>query len=591
MMKRSIAARMGALVTAIMLAFFMILPEIVRAGGDGANEPETVIEEEIPVEEPVEIPVEENVEIPEEQTPEEIPVETPAEETPAEETPEAEVPEESPSPDEEVEAEIPVEEVNPDVPVEGEESDSTLEENQTPEEAVSEEPKQEETQNPEVVVPQEEEGDDTPEETASMKPGLKDPEWSLKTTTVTPVGENGEIPVELTVEDSSGEFTIEGDTITKYNGNGGYLVIPEGVKHIADNAFYGNEKITGISLPASVTSIGNSAFNGCNNLESVTIPSSITSIGVSAFANCTALSSVTLNASVQTVSQGQFYNCPSLKEVIIPDGITSIESDAFGKCGNLTRIVLPKSLVSLDLSAFSGDDNLTSIEVTADNKTYSSYDGCVYSKDGKELLLCPQGKTSTKFSENIETIGSGAFNGCNYMTKVTIPDSVTTIAEDAFSGSTIKSLVIPSTVVAIGNQTDWAPDIVYGYADTTAEAWADDNSYIFENLKGEYPSQEPVEPDDPDDPVVPTHKPDDGASKRPGERSSKKPQGTNTTTVSQVQNSSAMVGQGHVKDITPKTGSVFNSMYYLFTALLSVGAGMLVYSIRLRKERDAMMRE
>lgn len=133
----------------------------------------------------------------------------------------------------------------------------------------------------------------------------------------------------------------------------------------------------------------------------------------------------------------------------------------------------------------------------------------------------PAGKTSVTFSSGIQGISSGAFTGCNYLTSVTVPASASTIASDAFAGSAIRSVTIPSQVTAIGSQSAWTPNVIYGYSGSTAESWADENNYVFETLDGSNSNKpdddDPVEPDDPE-------KPGNGNG---GSSNS----GTNTTTV------------------------------------------------------------
>ena len=63
-------------------------------------------------------------------------------------------------------------------------------------------------------------------------------------------------------------------------------VIPDGVKKIAVEAFYGHDGLTGITIPDSVTSIGAAAFSGCRNLTSIHIPAKC-KWGRDAFINCT----------------------------------------------------------------------------------------------------------------------------------------------------------------------------------------------------------------------------------------------------------------------------------------------------------------
>ena len=62
-----------------------------------------------------------------------------------------------------------------------------------------------------------------------------------------------------------------------------HLVIPKGVKHIKESAFYGCSNLTEIVIPSSVETIGDEAFSFCSKLESVTIPDSVNEIWGSAF--------------------------------------------------------------------------------------------------------------------------------------------------------------------------------------------------------------------------------------------------------------------------------------------------------------------
>ena len=63
----------------------------------------------------------------------------------------------------------------------------------------------------------------------------------------------------------------------------GKVIIPDGVRVIADSAFNKCSDITDIIMPDSVTNIGETAFLECENLSNITIPASVTDIGSSAF--------------------------------------------------------------------------------------------------------------------------------------------------------------------------------------------------------------------------------------------------------------------------------------------------------------------
>ena len=112
--------------------------------------------------------------------------------------------------------------------------------------------------------------------------------------------------------------------------------IPNHIKSIGDNAFYGCDKLINVDIPNSVTSIGESAFSWCSGLTSISIPDSVNSIESWAFCDCSNLEKVNIPRSVTKIGERAFFGCASLKEIIIPEEITIIEDDAFGGCDKLT---------------------------------------------------------------------------------------------------------------------------------------------------------------------------------------------------------------------------------------------------------------
>ena len=250
-----------------------------------------------------------------------------------------------------------------------------------------------------------------------------------------------------------GNVTYSLDTST------GVLTI-SGTGKMTDYSYYSSPfrydtKIRAVTIDYGVTSIGDFAFFNCTSLTSVTIPDSVTSIGYAAFKNCRSLTSVT-----------------------IPNSVTIIWDQAFCFCKSLTSITIPNSVTSIGESVFSRCTSLTSIEVSGNNKNYSSLDGVLFNKDKSELIIYPAGKTDGEYEipNSVTSIGEDAFDGCSSLASVTIPNSVTSIDANAFLDCT--SL---KDVYYTGSQSDWKKISIDSYNDSLT------NATIHYNWNGEFP--------------------------------------------------------------------------------------------------------
>jgi hypothetical protein len=72
------------------------------------------------------------------------------------------------------------------------------------------------------------------------------------------------------------------------------ITIPDSMRNIGKNAFYGLSSLTSVVIPNSVTEIGERAFYGCVSLQNIVIPNSVTNIRENAFSGCTSLTSITM---------------------------------------------------------------------------------------------------------------------------------------------------------------------------------------------------------------------------------------------------------------------------------------------------------
>jgi hypothetical protein len=244
-------------------------------------------------------------------------------------------------------------------------------------------------------------------------------------------------------------------TITGYNTAAGLnVVIPATtngypVTSIGYAAF-DSSTITSVTIGTNVTSIGDYAFYFCTSLTSVTIPNSVTSIGNDTFYFCASLTSVTIPNSVTSIGNDTFYNCDSLTSVTIPNSVTSIGYGAFGGSA-LTSVTIPNSVTSIGYGAFAGRA-LTNITVVASNPDYISLNGILFDQAQATLIQFPGGVGgSYTIPNSVTSIGDNAFQSSG-LTNVTIPNSVTSIGNDVFLYcQSLTSVTIPNSVTSIGS--------------------------------------------------------------------------------------------------------------------------------------------
>lgn len=90
------------------------------------------------------------------------------------------------------------------------------------------------------------------------------------------------------------------------------------------------------------------------------------------------------------------------------------------------------------------------IKISEKNPYYSTIDGIIYSKDKKSLIFCPTGRQGNIIiPEGVECIASHAFCTCRGIQSVILPQSLKLIGDNAFSGSSLQEIDIPSQVTII----------------------------------------------------------------------------------------------------------------------------------------------
>lgn len=203
------------------------------------------------------------------------------------------------------------------------------------------------------------------------------------------------------------------------------VVIPEGVTDIRDGIFAGDDvnnykNIKTVTLPSTLIYIGDFAFD-YSGLTSLTIPDGVTGIGNYAFDN-TAITEINIPASVGTVGLHAF-DIPTLTHVTVNGVIANISAETFG-------------------SEFNG---------------YTWELGCAYlgNASNSNIILVKADNSVRGYTlptTAIKQIANYAFNGCDKLSSIRIPESVEYIGAYAFEDCTsLYKVELGSGVRYIGN--------------------------------------------------------------------------------------------------------------------------------------------
>ena len=229
--------------------------------------------------------------------------------------------------------------------------------------------------------------------------------------------------------------------------------IKSGTAVIGDNSFLLCTSLQSIIIPDSVSSIGNKAFYFRSSLQRVIIPDSVTSIGNEAFSQCESLHSLIIPDSVTSIGNKAFSWCKSLQSVSIPDSVTLFKGNPFIGCpkvklqlsNNCNFRIINNLLISANGMLVSCLNNSESVNIP-DSVTSIGNDAFSWCWSLQSVII----------PNSVTSIGNDAFSLCESLRSVTIPDSVTSIGDRAFSHcSSLQSVIIPDSVTSIGNKAFW----------------------------------------------------------------------------------------------------------------------------------------
>ena len=133
------------------------------------------------------------------------------------------------------------------------------------------------------------------------------------------------------------------------------------------------------------------------------------------------------NTEDNVVGYAMFYNMPSLERLSLPSGIVKIGDWGVAQNENrnlkLAYVSLPTGVTEIGNAAFwdAGDDESVA-----------------------EMMVT--------LGENVKTIGVSAFESCDKLMSITLPEKLDTIFDSAFQTTGLTALTIPASVDSIGNR-------------------------------------------------------------------------------------------------------------------------------------------
>ena len=185
---------------------------------------------------------------------------------------------------------------------------------------------------------------------------------------------------------------------------------------VTDGAFQGNTEITSITLPTSVTSIGSDAFSGASNLTTISALGA-TSIHINAFAGTTNMS----NGGIKLKWSNE---------------INATKAQTWGTTANKLSFIEIEDIPPITGGIIDADFVNILIKHKINTDLSGNWNGILVESD----------------FETATSVTDGAFQGNTEIKSITLPDTVLTIGDNAFSGASALTTISALGATSIGNQ-------------------------------------------------------------------------------------------------------------------------------------------
>lgn len=172
---------------------------------------------------------------------------------------------------------------------------------------------------------------------------------------------------------------------------------------------------------------------GDNTRYTLTSEGLLTISGIGPMRNYTATNS-------SSSDQPPWWNYTSqIKEIVVEEGVTSIGDLAFNGCNNLQTLTIPDGITYIGRSSFSSCFKQPTSIVIPDSVT--TIEKQAFSGSNISNISLPP---------TLKTIKDSTFDNCSYLTTIMLPDGLTTIEKSSFMFcERLKSIYIPGSVTSI----------------------------------------------------------------------------------------------------------------------------------------------
>lgn len=281
--------------------------------------------------------------------------------------------------------------------------------------------------------------------------------------------------------------------------------VPENVTELGDDLFHECKNLTSLTLPQGLLIIGDCSIRYCSGLEMLEIPQTVHTIGECAISFCESLVELVIPIGVTRLEHDSLSGNSALTSLTLPEGLIFIADYVFDRLPQLKKIIIPSTVEQIGQCFDNSAKEIHFLSATPpkggsiflNNNSYHHTDTQIYvpfgcsesyksswsdladiiveeegpnnneiwytTSDGQPLSINTDafsssitshnyhnGKGIITFNTTVTGIEEYAFYGKKTLTSITLPNCITSIGAEAFSGSGLTYFIFPTSLTNIG---------------------------------------------------------------------------------------------------------------------------------------------